>query len=277
MRTVSTWCIILLATSLFACGGDDGSGGSTSTDSDGLGDASDTSPNDPNSEADGEDDLYEVINTMMGTSFTSSDQLGAYEIECDGWWDEWGGNITITASYAGQDQKLWWENSTSSGFILTRSIDGYDYTSVVFHTTGGDFYFKDITNENTWYSLDDLNADGEAHMVTYDMRSYEDHTFICAFEDLRGLGDQDYNDLVFKVTKAAPTCICTDTDGDGYGDPGNPYCPNGPETDCDDGDPTVNPGAKEVCDGVDNDCDSGTPDGSGKSWYGDPTTCGVGV
>ena len=154
----------------------------------------------------GEDDLYEVINTMMGTSFTSSDQLGIYEIECDDWWDEWDGDITITATYAGQDQDLWWENSTSSGHILSRSTDGYDYTDVVFVTTGGDFYFKDITNGNTWYSRDDLNADGETHMVTYDMRAYEFHTFICAFEDVSGLGDQDYNDLVFKITNAAPTC-----------------------------------------------------------------------
>jgi hypothetical protein len=154
-----------------------------------------------------EDDLYEVVNTMMGTFFTSSAELSTYEIECDGWWEEWDGDITITATYAGQDQELWWENSTNSGFILTRSTDGYDYTSVVFQTIGGDFYFKDITNGNTWYSRDDLNADGETHMVTYDMRTYEGDIFICAFEDVSGLGDQDYNDLVFKISSAAPTCI----------------------------------------------------------------------
>ena len=51
--------------------------------------------------------------------------------------------------------------------------------------------------------------------------------------------------------------ICPgDHDSDGFGDPGNPDCPNGAETDCDDSDPWVNPAVTEDCkDGVDNDCD----------------------
>ncbi len=152
-----------------------------------------------------EADLYEIVNTMMGTSFISSEELGDYEIVDDGWWREWNGNITITATYAEQDQELWWENFTNSGFILIRSADGYDYTPVVFSTTEVDFYFKDITGGNTWYSLDGLNADGETHMVTYDMSTDQNLTFICAFEDQSGLGDQDYNDLVFMITMAVPT------------------------------------------------------------------------
>jgi Putative metal-binding motif len=54
---------------------------------------------------------------------------------------------------------------------------------------------------------------------------------------------------------------CTDNDGDGYGNPESPNCPN-PGLDCDDSNPNVNPGAMEepydsgVCsDGLDNDCD----------------------
>ncbi|MHC5109226.1 MAG: DNRLRE domain-containing protein [Planctomycetota bacterium] len=47
---------------------------------------------------------------------------------------------------------------------------------------------------------------------------------------------------------------CTDMDQDGYGDPGSPACPNGPEEDCDDDNENINPGAQEVCDGVDNNC-----------------------
>ncbi len=36
------------------------------------------------------------------------------------------------------------------------------------------------------------------------------------------------------------------------------------------------PGATELCDNFDNDCDAGTVDGSGESWYGQATNCGVG-
>ena len=49
---------------------------------------------------------------------------------------------------------------------------------------------------------------------------------------------------------------CSDLDNDGYGDPGNPMCRIGPETDCDDSNPDVYPGAPELCDGMDNDCNT---------------------
>ncbi|MDJ0785896.1 MAG: MopE-related protein [Myxococcota bacterium] len=55
--------------------------------------------------------------------------------------------------------------------------------------------------------------------------------------------------------------MCTDSDGDGYGSPGDPSCPNGPETDCDDDDDTIYPGATEICDGEDNDCDGPVDEG----------------
>jgi spore coat protein A len=55
---------------------------------------------------------------------------------------------------------------------------------------------------------------------------------------------------------------CIDNDQDGYGNPGDPSCPNGAATDCDDNDPAVNPGAIEgptgdaTCSDLkDNDCD----------------------
>jgi hypothetical protein len=71
--------------------------------------------------------------------------------------------------------------------------------------------------------------------------------------------DQDYGDLVFKIRYAAPTCICIDDDGDGYGNPGDASCPNGSQQDCDDNDDTIYPGATEACnDGKDNDCDGDT-------------------
>jgi len=60
------------------------------------------------------------------------------------------------------------------------------------------------------------------------------------------------------------TELCTDLDGDGYGNPASDSCMV-PELDCDDNDPDVNPGIMEaslgdpMCnDGVDNDCDGST-------------------
>ena len=51
--------------------------------------------------------------------------------------------------------------------------------------------------------------------------------------------------------------VCTDVDGDGYGDDSYPL--HACETDCDDADARRFPGAVEVCDGVDNDCDEIVP------------------
>jgi len=48
---------------------------------------------------------------------------------------------------------------------------------------------------------------------------------------------------------------CRDNDGDGFGDPGEPACANGPRRDCDDTRASVFPGAAEPYDSLDNDCD----------------------
>jgi hypothetical protein len=160
----------------------------------------------------GELNLYQIINAMMGTSFTSSmdPTLTALEIEKDGEWHEYDGYkgyINITATYAGYWQKLYWDNSQYFGLILVADNDGMDYHDYYFQTSplGVSFYFKDVTSVDTWYSLDSMNYDGNTHMITY---AFPDDIYICAFEDLYGLGDQDYNDLVFKISHgAAPTCI----------------------------------------------------------------------
>jgi hypothetical protein len=47
---------------------------------------------------------------------------------------------------------------------------------------------------------------------------------------------------------------CNDTDGDGYGSPGDASCPKA-GNDCDDTNPAINPGATESCNGVDDNCD----------------------
>src|SRR5262245_6349219 len=72
--------------------------------------------------------------------------------------------------------------------------------------------------------------------------------------------------LAFSVVLArAQFPSCRDFDRDGYGSPGNPSCPAGGLSDCDDAPPNgrfVNPGAVEVCDGIDNDCSGIVDDGA---------------
>jgi hypothetical protein len=46
--------------------------------------------------------------------------------------------------------------------------------------------------------------------------------------------------------------------------------------DCDDTNSKINPGEVELCDGHDNNCKEGD-DGMGELWFGDETSCGVGV
>jgi len=155
----------------------------------------------------GETHLYEVINIMMGTSFGSSQDPGleALQVGNDDWWHEWDGYVSIVATYAGNDQNLYWENVTSK-LIVSAALDRVHFyddienPKITFQTTGGDFWFKDMTSSGTWYSREDKNTPNEVHMVTY---SFGNGVFICAFEDLSGLGDQDYNDLVFKIAYGA--------------------------------------------------------------------------
>ena len=57
------------------------------------------------------------------------------------------------------------------------------------------------------------------------------------------------------ASEPAGFCDCVDGDGDGYGSPGNPFCPEGIAEDCDDSVDTVFPGGVETCNGLDDDCD----------------------
>ena len=66
------------------------------------------------------------------------------------------------------------------------------------------------------------------------------------------------NDCDGRTDSADTECInaCIDNDGDGFGNPGSPDCPNGPVTDCNDIDPGINPGHIVYCDETNSDCNS---------------------
>jgi hypothetical protein len=64
--------------------------------------------------------------------------------------------------------------------------------------------------------------------------------------------------------QSSPTPTCIDGDGDGYGNPGDSSCANGPAIDCNDEDRLINPGAVEICNDLkDNNCNSLTDSDDG--------------
>jgi len=70
----------------------------------------------------------------------------------------------------------------------------------------------------------------------------------------RASSQSDAEDSNGRIKVLGESCI--DDDGDGWGSPGNPLCPEGDELDCDDTDGGINPGADEICwNGVDENCD----------------------
>jgi len=172
----------------------------------------------------GEPDFDEIVNEMMtlapeGTEFyegiliSKCDDLEAYEIICsdNGWWRERGGYLTMLAKYAGHSHNLYWENDEepiTSVFIVNAPGGNQDPEEISLFLTADElpFYFKDedVSSEEIWYSRDALNDDGLRHMVTYRLGN---DVYVFGFEDLRGGGDGDYQDLVLMVEHTAPTCI----------------------------------------------------------------------
>jgi hypothetical protein len=95
--------------------------------------------------------------------------------------------------------------------------------------------------------------------------------------------DNNCNSLIDRQDPAAVGCptLCTDNDGDGYGNPGSAGCAYGSAQDCNDANSSIHPGGAEVCDGVDNDCDGliddNDPGVTGQStWHPDNDNDGYG-
>jgi hypothetical protein len=73
--------------------------------------------------------------------------------------------------------------------------------------------------------------------------------------DGKGL-DNDGDLLIDAADGDCATVTCHDNDQDGYGNPGDPSCPRGSKTDCDDAHADTYPGAIEAYDLRDNNCNT---------------------
>jgi hypothetical protein len=97
-----------------------------------------------------------------------------------------------------------------------------------------------------------------ADPVFFDVRSAPSLVAVADFDEN---GTQDLAvghhmaDAVAVLLNRQVASACLDSDGDGFGYPGNPACAGGLPEDCDDSRGSVYPGAVELCDGLDNDCD----------------------
>ena len=70
-------------------------------------------------------------------------------------------------------------------------------------------------NGNTYYTIDELNPDGLRHIAIVEM----DEEVYIGIEDLYNLGDEDYNDIIFKLSVSPIEALNTERI------PGNPAPP----------------------------------------------------
>jgi hypothetical protein len=132
------------------------------------------------------------------------------------------------------------------GWDTSIALDSWDNVHISYYdVTNADL--KHVTNASGDWETEVVDSTGDVGKYSSIAVDSRDHLRISYYSETR---------LNLKYAYTTP---CIDNDGDGYGDPGDPWCPEGPETDCDDTRGQVNPGASEACDGLDNDCDGDVP------------------
>jgi hypothetical protein len=171
---------------------------------------------DDSSNPEAEWDLYTIFNDICGTEYSSSDEVVVNHALSDGgdyWWYETNGHITVTARYAGYDQELGIYDDNGYTSLLSGIGSGSQTQAETFNATGNFMWVESLSGSGAgvgpWYSDNTWNSDGQDHFYAFDVSNTPnylnyDNAWLFAFEDLVGLGDHDYNDLVFVATEVAP-------------------------------------------------------------------------
>jgi hypothetical protein len=125
-------------------------------------------------------------------------------------------HVLVVAKYSGYDQTFGYLAGESGGdFVPLVTVSGNGYvsgTEITFtiDQSTADFRWGDDPNglggtPGLWSARENENADARDHMVTWMITGNAGHpnnilgAFVVGFEDLPGLGDADYNDLVVLV------------------------------------------------------------------------------
>ena len=194
---------------------------------------------------------------MTHLFFDTSALLGT-EVEMD----------AADASYLGENAEDWVGRASGRGDVNGDGVDdlvlrswrndesGIDAGQVYLVLGRGDGWSQDMPlagADASWLGEAGGDQAGRSTAIAGDVNAdgYDDILVGAWNNDESG---QDAGQVYLILGEPHPDCP-GDLDGDGWGAPGHPDCPNGDETDCDDGDSAVHPGAGEVCDGIDNDCD----------------------
>jgi hypothetical protein len=148
------------------------------------------------------DTLYGLSNLERISDSFTGDQL--WELS------DAAASVTVVAKFAGFSQGFGVIPGSSGGpftSLLTQIANvnpGSPGLSVDLPALTGEFRFgNDPSGAPLWSSLQSDNSDGGLdHMVAW--RITTTGNYVLAWEDLAGLGDRDYNDLVVEVRGAAP-------------------------------------------------------------------------
>ena len=176
-----------------------------------VGTASAYSYIDDDSNPGSERDLYQIFEDLYGIDYGSSDALFDDRGTAAGVWYETDGHVDITVRYAGYDQELGFEDSDGYHTVLSGIPSGTQETDAEVDTNGNFIWVEKLSGSESevgpWYSEVSRNVDGKVHFYAFDVADlFEDtnNVWLIAFEDLEGLGDADYNDLVAEVKEVAP-------------------------------------------------------------------------
>lgn len=196
--------------------------------------------------------LFEIYNTIYGTDLKSDQELeDTYGVGYDETWFETNGHVMASARFAGYTQSFGYYtdmcidrnqvelfNVTTTGYLYrcsgtdTPCIGDDDCPggtckplyNAVFLIGGGTStigFYDDSSGSPPWFSQSVLNSDGKDHMKAFHPPVFDPlHSeYLIAWEDLPGLENADYQDLVLIINYLEPhplECCKIDDDCDDF-------------------------------------------------------------